>query len=183
MVSRYWTQNENEVSHVLFCIDDSAAYKLRIFHMCRQKKKKKSLKGERKGWGDVVQTHQYIFTSKSGLQLPIVLRREPISCRARISNRTAGWYEVMTGRWLTGWEDVSCAVRSGSSDWPGPAASSWGAVHACSEGSGRPAAGSGRASVVPGTALQTCGLWWLDLRGPGSSQHLLDSYTWMRERR
>lgn len=129
------------------------------------------------------------LNSKSGLQLPIEVLREPISCRAQIkqSNSRVVWGHdgrlETAGRWLReGCEDVSWAIRRGSSDWPGPAASSWGAVHAYSEGCGRPAAGSGRASVVPGSALQTCGLWWLDLHGPGSSQHLLDSYTWMRER-
>lgn len=69
----------------------------------------------------------------------------------------------------------------GSSGWPGPAASSWGGVRACSEGCGRPAGGSVRASVVPGSGLQTCGLWWLDRHGPGSLQHLQDSYARRKE--
>lgn len=68
-------------------------------------------------------------------------------------------------QWRMGYEDVSSAIRGwvasalSSSDWPDPEASSWGAGHACSGDCGYPAAGSGRASVVPGTGLQTYGLW------------------------
>lgn len=39
-ITASWT----EVSHVLFFIDDGAANKLRIFHMCREIKSKIALK-------------------------------------------------------------------------------------------------------------------------------------------
>lgn len=80
-ITASWT----EVSHVLFCIDGSAAYKLRIFHMCREMKSKRM--------GRCSPNPPIYLNSKSGLQFPIVVLREPISCRAQIkqSNSRVVW--------------------------------------------------------------------------------------------
>ncbi len=191
--SWYWTHNENNWSSPCTILHswDGVAYKLRIIHMCRETKSKivwKERGRERWRWGgEGCSPKPPIYSPSLDYNSQWCFLNEPISCRAQIKqlNTRVVWGHdgrPRDCRTMKGCEDVSCAIRRGSSsDWPGPAASSRGAAHACSEGCGRPAAGSVRSSVVPGTALQTCGLWWLDLHGPGSLQHLQDSYRKMRE--
>lgn len=86
-VSRYWMHNENNslLNWSIPCPDGSAAYKLRIFHMCREMKSKRM--------GRCSPNPPIYLNSKSGLQFPIVVLREPISCRAQIkqSNSRVVW--------------------------------------------------------------------------------------------